>query len=382
VESEGERHLSPDELDAVMRLQYGPPAAEPGVKELSEAQGHLAACEICRSMAAMRCGAQVERFPECPQESQWPRLAARLTKGKEAERLLQHAATCDHCGPLLRQSTQDFSEDLTAEEEATLTQLQSSQAGWQERLAAKLREPPRSRSIGARLRELLSPSVRIPAWSYAVGFVLVAALSFGGLFYSRPRPIDELLASAYTEKRTIELRIPKAAYGRFTMIRGSTNRSRLDRPLALLEVEARIARELEKDPANPALLQAMGRADLLDWNYGAAIASLERALKAQPDSPSLKIDLASAYVERAEALHQASGYDAAAELLSNALKAAPDDPVAVFNRAIVYERMRLYDKAIQDWQRYLRVASDSSWTSEAKKRLADVEQSKKSIQIP
>jgi tetratricopeptide (TPR) repeat protein len=221
------------------------------------------------------------------------------------------------------------------------------------------------------------PALRVPGWAYAGGPVVLAALSFWGLFYSHQWPIDELIASAYTEQRTMELRIPKAAYGPVRLIRGSANRSRLERPRALLEGEARIARELAKDPTNPALLQAMGRTDLLDWNYDAAIASFEQALKARPDSPSLMTDLASAYFERVEANHQATGYGAAAEFLSRALRASRDDPVALFNRAIVYERMRLYDQAIEDWQRYLRVDPDGSWTSEATKRAADVEQSKK-----
>ena len=121
----------------------------------------------------------------------------------------------------------------------------------------------------------------------------------------------------------------------------------------------------------------MGRANLLAWDYDAAIGSLERALQLQPSSPSLMTDLASAHFERAEANHNAAGYGAAADLLSRALKAAPDDPVALFNRAIVYERMRLYDQSIEDWQRYLRADSGSSWTPEARKRLADVEQAKR-----
>jgi hypothetical protein len=35
--------------------------------------------------------------------------------------------------------------------------------------------------------------------------------------------------------------------------------------------------------------------------------------------------------------------------------------------------MHLYGRAIEDWQRYLRVDSGSSWTAEARKRLADVQ---------
>ena len=310
--------------------------------------------------------------------SEWPLVAAGMKQGREAAGLLRHAAECDHCGPLLHRYAADFAENLTAEEETALAGFESCQAGWQERMAAKLGNPRRHGSIGDWLRDHLLPAPGVPKWVYASGLASLAAVSFLGQLFFQQRPIEGLLATAYTEQRTLELRIPRAAYGPVRQVRGSGD-SRLDRPPALLEGEARIARELEKEPASPVLLQAMGRANLLVWNYDAAIGSFERALKLQPDSPSLMTDLASAYFERAEANHDAAGYGAAADLLSRALKAAPDDPVALFNRAIVYERMHLYDRAIEDWQRYLRVDSGSSWTPEARKRLADVEQSKKSV---
>ena len=379
--------MSPDELDAVMRSRGAPGAFRPGDGDEPEARQHLAACHICRSlvdmhaeqegrMGRLRTALQAERGSECPEESEWPQVAAGMMQGREAEALLRHATACDHCGPLLRRYTEDFSEELTAEEEAALFGFESSQARWQGRMAAKLCNPRRS-GIGAWLREHLLPVSRTPRWAYGAGLATVAAASFVGFFFFQQRPIDDLLASAYTEQRTLELRIPKAAYAPVRLVRGSGD-SRLDRPPALLEGEARIARELEREPSSPVLLQAMGRANLLVWNYDAAIASFERALKLQPDLPSLMTDLASSYFERAEASHNEAGYPAAADLLTRALKASPDDPLALFNRAIVYERMHLYDRAIEDWQRYLRVDSGSSWVPEARKRLADVERRKSS----
>jgi Tetratricopeptide repeat len=387
LERHGDAHLTSDELDAVMRSRGALGAYGPGEGDVTEARQHLSACSICRlmvnlhaeqegRMGQLRVAVQAERGSECPEESEWPLVAAGMKQGGQAEALLRHAAACDHCGPLLRQYAEDFAEDLTAEEQTTLGGFRSSRAGWQEQMAAKLCNPRRTGSIGAWLREHLVPAPRVPRWAYAASLASLAVVSFVGRVVFQQRPIEALLATAYTEQRTLELRIPKAAYGPVRLVRGSGDRSRLDRPPALLEGVARIARELEKNPASPALLQAMGRANLLDWDYQAAIASFERALKLQPDSPTLMADLASAYFERAEANHNAAGYGAAADLLSRALKAAPDDPVALFNRAIIYERMHLYDQSIQDWQRYLRVDSGSSWAPEARKRLADVERRK------
>jgi tetratricopeptide (TPR) repeat protein len=344
LESQGNAHSS-EELDAVMRLRS-------------------------------RVASPVARGSECPGENEWPLVAAGIKDREQAELLLRHAAACDHCGPLLRQSVEDFSDDLTPEEETMLARLESSQAKWQERTAGKLSKSPRRWSLGAWFRAQLVPAHGIRTWAYAGGLALLAAVSYRGLLLVQQPAIGDLLATAYTEQRTLDLRIPGAAHGPVRLVRGSADRSRLDRPRALLQGEARIARELAKAPASPTWLQAMGRADVLDWNYEAAISSLQRALSIQPDSPSLMIDLASAYFERAEANNRMTDYAAAVELLNRVIKASPDDPVALFNRAVVEERMHCYDQAIQDWQRYLRVDSGSAWTAEARKRLADVEQSK------
>jgi tetratricopeptide (TPR) repeat protein len=316
-----------------------------------------------------------ERGPECPEESEWPLVAAGL-KETGVEALLRHAAECDHCGPLLRRSVEDFSDDLTAEEETMLERLGSSQAGWQERVAGKLSKSQRRSGIGAWLSEHLEPARLVPKWAYAgAGLALAAAASFWGLLRVQQPAIENLLATAYTEQRTLELRIPGAAYGPVRMVRGS-GPSRMDRPQALLDGEARIARELEKNPGSSVWLQAMGRAEVLDRNYEAAIGNLERARAGQPASLTIMIDLAAAYFERAEVSHREADYGAAGELLSKALQASPDDPVARFNRAIVYERMRLYGQAIEDWRIYLRVDPNGGWAAEARKRLADVQQAR------
>ena len=119
-------------------------------------------------MGRLRTALQAERGSECPEESEWPQVAAGMMQGREAEALLRHATACDHCGPLLRRYTEDFSEELTAEEEAALFGFESSQARWQGRMAAKLCNPRRS-GIGAWLREHLLPVSGTPGWAYGAG---------------------------------------------------------------------------------------------------------------------------------------------------------------------------------------------------------------------
>src|SRR5262249_49804964 len=154
-----------------------------------------------------------------------------------------------------------------------------------------------------------------PAWqrtAAAVAAAVVLAVIFGVWWYREGRNSTErLLATAYSQRRTFELRFSGAAYGQFRQERGASDRSRFDRPPALLEAEALIARTLAAHPDSAEWLQARARADLLDWHYDAAIQSLKRALRSDPDSPSMLIDVASAYFQRAEATDRSIDYGAA-----------------------------------------------------------------------
>ena len=381
MERQEDTHLTADELDAVLEVPFDREGFGPEAEiDVAKARRHLDQCAACRSKVEMHAAAQrrlellrtaepAGRGPHCPPESEWAWIAAGLKEGQRAETLVRHAAECDYCGPRLRQAIADFTQEVKPEEEAALEGIESQREGWQIRVADKLSEQSRALIWIKWLQDHL-PSVRMsPGWAYACGIALLAAISFWAVPSLWRPSIDTLLARAYTEQRTFDLRLPNAAHAPVRLLRGS-DRSRFDRPPALLASEARIAAGLAKNPSSPALLQAKGRAELLEWNYADATASLERALALQPDSTSLLTDLASAYYEQAEAEHNAAGYSRAVELLGKVLKAAPDHPVALFNRAIVYERMRLYPQAAEDWRHYLRVDPNADWAGEARQRLA------------
>jgi CHAT domain-containing protein/tetratricopeptide (TPR) repeat protein len=239
--------------------------------------------------------------------------------------------------------------------------LKSSQEIWQKKMARKLAAPAQERE---------TKRFGWPRWALAgAAVLLIVAGGWWTLRALRPASAEQLLAEAYTEQRPFELRIPGAQQAPVRVERGGSDRSRLSRPPALLEAEARIARELVKHPGDAQWLAARGRAELLDWNYEAAIQSFKRVLEAEPDSPPVLTDLATAYFQRAEARDRAIDYGMAIELLGQSLAKKPDDPVALFNRAIAAERMYLYQQAISDWENYLRVDPQGAWASEAKQRL-------------
>jgi CHAT domain-containing protein len=183
-----------------------------------------------------------------------------------------------------------------------------------------------------------------------------------------PPSAEQLLAQAYSEHRTFEMRIPGAQYAPMQTERG-TGQSDFEKPHSLLKAKDLIGEALSKSPNDPKWLQARARAELLDGNYESAIKSLQRALETQPDSPSLLADLGSAYFVRGESANQPIDYGNAIESFGKALAKSPDDPVALFNRALACEHMFLYAQSVEDWEHYLRVDPQGAWADEARRRL-------------
>jgi CHAT domain-containing protein len=182
-----------------------------------------------------------------------------------------------------------------------------------------------------------------------------------------------LLGKAYSEHRTLELRIGRTPHSPMRVQRGQEN-SRMDRPQSLLEAEAAIARGLRKSPEDSSLLTARGQANLLEWSYEAAITDMQEALDTQPKSPLVQSGLATAYFERAEAEDRFEDYGNAFELQSRALQQSPDDPVILFNRAITAARLYLYKQCIEDWHRYLALDPSGDWSEEARQHLVEVQE--------
>jgi tetratricopeptide (TPR) repeat protein len=140
----------------------------------------------------------------------------------------------------------------------------------------------------------------------------------------------------------------------------------------LLEAEARIARELKKDPDSRKWLGLRARAEMLAWDPESAIDTLNRLIEHRPDDPEVLADLGMAYALRAEAADRAVDYNRAIDYLSRALKISPESQTATFNRALVYERMNQYDEAAREWQRYLTLDPSGAWADEAKSQLAEI----------
>jgi len=379
-----DKHLDNDELDSLVSLRGTSVSGSEQLSalDLREAQRHVESCQDCSrrvqrhkfvqsEILRMRVPKPSSPTPECVGDAEWLKVAAGLLPEAKTRELMKHAAQCAHCGPLLKHAAETISDEATPSEEALLASLGSARPEWRKNMAAILRGTVRER------QQKRSSWRAVFAWpipAYALGGIAaVAIVAWVGVRTLRPPSAEQLLAQAYSDHRTLEVRIPGAKYAPMQAERG-TGQSDFDKPQSLLKAKALIGENLSKNPNDPEWLQARARAELLDGNYEAAIRSLQHALEAQPDSPSLLTDLGSAYFLRAESANRPIDYGNAIEMLGKALAKSPDDPIALFNRALTCERMFLYTQAVDDWKHYLRIDPQGEWSEEARKRLASVEQ--------
>jgi tetratricopeptide (TPR) repeat protein len=272
--------------------------------------------------------------------------------------MLSHAANCGNCADKLAGAIRILSEDETPGENAAIASLGSARPDWQARMAMRL-------AASAKVRRPIRLQPR--AWLAAAAALILGVAVF---WWSGDTVPVELLAKAYSDERSFELRIPGAAYAPLRVERSAAHA----RSAELAESEALIERRLVSHPADAEWLLAKGRADLLEWNYAEAIQILQGLLDRTPESAAplradVCVDLATAYFQRGESSNNLVDLSLAADLLGRAIRFDGSRAVAYFNRAIVFEKLLEFDKARDDWERYLQLDSKGGWHDEAEQRL-------------
>jgi CHAT domain-containing protein/tetratricopeptide (TPR) repeat protein len=382
-----DRHLDGDELDALVSLQAVGVADGGCLSEdaLREAQHHVESCRDCDRKLQMHRSVQSEisqqptsgnaaKGPNCLDEKTWVNVAAGLVSEADARERLKHAAQCGHCGPLLKAASRSLSDEATTDEEALLADLGSARPDWQAQMAQALRHAGEARKAAERAPSFWKGPFYWPRPAFAAAaFAVLVAAVWIGVRTLRPPSAENLLAKAYSERRTMEVRIPGAKYAPMRVERSDLGSS-FDKPQSLLKAEALISEGLEKQPNNPAWLEAKARAEMLDGTYDDAIKTLQRGLESRPDSPDLLTDLGSAYYLRAKSADRPIDYSNAIDALGKALAKRPDNTIALFNRALACEQMFLYTQSVDDWEQYLRLDPQGDWANEARRRLASIKE--------
>jgi CHAT domain-containing protein len=396
-------HLSNAQIE-----EYGNRASGAGAEKEELLENHLAGCSDCRSRLLEFQRTQLALLPDrtvktattktattsdCPDEEDLRRLAAGLCSDSVALTLATHAATCDRCGPLLQAYTEDFSDDFTPEEQAATAGLESASPQWQQKTAREMIRAAAanttsstqsgavaaSSALSGRLgasaaSKPAKPPGRIFPWKWALipAATAAAALVAFAIWYTQrdtPEKVEKLLAQAYTEQRTIEMKFPGSKYSDIRVERAAEDG---DLPGAFFVAEGIIKQNLVKQAEDPAWLDAQAKADLLRWRYNEALKALNAALAVHPDDPNLLLDKATALFEKGSKNDDQRDYGAAIDVLGQLLARNPDNSSALFNRAILAGKVGAYRQAADDWEHYLRLRPNDEWTQEARRRLQEI----------
>jgi CHAT domain-containing protein len=159
-------------------------------------------------------------------------------------------------------------------------------------------------------------------------------------------------------------------------------------PLAVVQCERSPAqgaewltflKELRRTPEaeTPAYLRVRGLVRLIAGgsdSASSAVDDLERAAAFAPEDAALSNDLAVAYVVRARREQRPQDLVRALDIVARAGKAAPTLAEALFNRALIVESLFLEDQARDAWRLYLDHDPGSAWATEARQRLAALDQ--------
>jgi CHAT domain-containing protein/tetratricopeptide (TPR) repeat protein len=191
-------------------------------------------------------------------------------------------------------------------------------------------------------------------------------------------PEQETLAAltkAYSRGRLFESRISGLGYAPLAQSRGESDAT-LD-VSRLAEAELIALKEERENPGAPAF-HTLGRVYLASQKFDKAVEWLEKAAQSNPDSAAIQSDLGAALLEigrqESDPAKRAEAMIRSLDRLDKALQLNASLLEARFNRALLYEQMHLPDRAKADWQVYLQRDSNSEWSVEARKRLAQLQE--------
>jgi tetratricopeptide (TPR) repeat protein len=216
-------------------------------------------------------------------------------------------------------------------------------------------------------------AARSPWWMGAVAAVLVLAIGAAVLWQRASREqapaIEDLVALAPHSARLVE---PRLSGGfAWAPYRGAM-RADAGNDTDRLRIGGVAADAIDRanGNANAGAQHVAGVAVLLTNDALGAVERLRAASAAAPGDAHIASDLAAARYAAAAESGRASLYPEALAAADQALRIEPELAEALFNRALILERLGLTSEARHAWERYLAVDPSSAWAAEARRRMA------------
>ncbi|HEY0143835.1 MAG TPA: CHAT domain-containing protein [Thermoanaerobaculia bacterium] len=217
-----------------------------------------------------------------------------------------------------------------------------------------------------------TPRSRKPWRVLAAAAAVAVALAGVSVWREARSPMARLVALAPDDARPVEPRLSGGfAWAAYAGAERAGETSADARAMKLAGAAGELAEAANRDSDDSEAQHAAGVAMVLAQQPLEAIARLEKAATASGDAKAWS-DLAAARYAAASRLGQASLYPLALADADRALRIEPRLPEALFNRALILERLGLQDEARRAWERYLAVDGDSKWAAEARQRMGQL----------
>ena len=317
----------------------------------SSAADHLRNCRECEDTLELFRTLRQDQAKAAPagHACLMPEEFAEMAEREGRETLLIRAAECPSCAALLEVAFGDLGTQPTEDCRPRVMARHS------------MKQIPRRRKLWAG-----------STWIAVAATLAIIIASAVWLVRSRQVPAAVLLAEAYTSDRPFEFRIFDRGYGAVRQQRASET-SIFSRSRSLADAELLVRERLRQQPNNSEWLLLKGRAELMEGQFEAAIATLTRVNHRSATIESLN-DLACAYALRGDLEKRTEDHARAAELLLRAARMDSKQPRIIFNLALVYKKLWLIDEAIAAWHSFLALDNQSGWATEARRRLAEAEE--------
>lgn len=224
------------------------------------------------------------------------------------------------------------------------------------------------RAANENLREERAATHRSRPWLIAAAAAAIALLAAVPLLRRDSSPVARLVELAPRSARVVEPRLTGGFA--WAVYRGAVRSSAADADPERLKIAGEAGDLVQRaDAEKTAEAQHAAGVALLMADRPAEAARRLELVARETNGAAAWSDLAAARYAAAETAGRAALYPQALAAADQALRIDARHAEALFNRALVLERMGLTGEARQAWLRYLEADPGSAWANEARERL-------------
>ena len=212
-----------------------------------------------------------------------------------------------------------------------------------------------------------------PQLKIAAGVIIAVGLSVGLWLLLQKSDVEKgmiALNQAQGNQRLIQSRVSGLNYAQNTTLRGNEKPALQDRQAR--DYSELLFQQSVSDKQDAASYHALGRLYLAERNFDKAREQFEKALAKDPNDAQLLSDMGAALLELGQSTGDGLYLAQSMQYLDRAVQLNPSLPEALFNRALVYQHMKL-PEAKDAWRKYLQIDSTSPWAKEADRNLKNLE---------